>query len=89
MSKTQRELTKKNEANAIQAAFNDSDASLSVQSFVTGKVGRKITFALAATTVTDDTQVITFEEDGETLYVLTLIYTDATLNTLISVERTA
>ncbi len=89
MDKTQKSLTKKSSVNAVQAAFNDEDASISVQSFVTGKVGRKIEFAIITTNVTNDTQVITFTEDGTILYVLTLIYADASLNTLLSVERTA
>lgn len=89
MNKTQKPLTKKNFENAVQAAFNDEDASLTTQGFVTGKVGRKIEFATTTTTVPNDTQIITFKEDGVTLYELTLIYTDSTLATLISAERTA
>jgi hypothetical protein len=65
------------------------DNSLITSGFLVGKVGRKIEIARATTNVADDTQVITFIQDGATLYTLEIVYTDATLSELISAERIA
>lgn len=73
----------------LQSAFNDVDATLTVNGFLVGKVGRKVVVSLATTNVANDTQVFSFSENGTALYTLQLVFTDSSLATLISAERTA
>lgn len=73
----------------LQGAFNDVDNTHTVNGFLTSKVGRRVEIANSTTTILNDTQVITFIEDGVTLYVFTLIYTDGSQDTMMSAERTA
>lgn len=68
----------------LQGAFNEEDKSISIGSFLQSLVGRKVEIADGGAS-----EVITFSENGVTLYVLTLTYTDASKGTLISAERTA
>jgi hypothetical protein len=74
---------------ALQKAYNDVDATLGVNGFVVGKVGHKIELAISTTNVANDTETYTFSDNGTTLYVITVIYTDGGRDTLLSVERTA
>lgn len=70
--------------NALQIALNDKDASLAVSGFLAAVVGRKVELAINSAVET-----YTFKENGTTLYVITLTYTDSTRATLLSAERTA
>lgn len=82
--RTDKSLSNRDGFQTLQAAFNEEDFSISTGGFLTGKVGRKIEVGGAGAVET-----YTFLEDGDTLYVLTLTYTDATKTTLLSAERTA
>jgi hypothetical protein len=73
----------------LQSSYNDENATLSVDGFLTGKVGRKVEVSISTTTVLDDTEVYNFSENGLALYEITIIYTDATRAQMISAERTA
>jgi hypothetical protein len=75
--------------NIMRSAHVDETATLSINGYVSGKIGRKIALALATTNVADDTEVYTYSEDGTQIMVLTIIYSDATRSTMLSVERTA
>jgi hypothetical protein len=71
----------------LQSSYNDENATLSVDGFLTGKVGRKVELAISTTTVVDDTETYSFSENGIALYSLRIIYTDGTRALLISAER--
>lgn len=68
----------------LKRAFNDNSGVFGTEGWVSGKIGRKIELE-----ITDETEVYTFSEDAIVLYELTVIYTDASRETLVSVERTA
>ena len=86
---TQKPLSDRDANQTLQSSYNQVDGSLQISGFLTGRVGHKVEFATTTTSTTDDTQIITFSDNGNELYELTLIYTDATQQTLISAERTA
>ena len=88
MAESTKSLSTYDSAQVLQKSFNTEGSTLGVDGFVVGKVGRKIDRAVTTTTITDDTEVYTFTEDSNTLYVLTIIYTDGTRESLLSVERT-
>jgi len=75
--------------NTLRSAHNEVTATLGVSGFVTGKIGHKITQTVTATNTADDTLVFTYTDSGTQLMVLTVVYTDGTRETLLSVERTA
>jgi hypothetical protein len=56
---------------------------------VSAKVGRRIELALSTTNVLNDTEIYTYLEDGQQVMILEVVYTDASRETLVSVERTA
>lgn len=89
MSNTTKTLSERDYQQTLRHAYNDVDGSITSAGFLVGKVGRKITFTTSTTTVLNDTQEISFLENGITLYTLKLIYTDSSYATLISGERIA
>ena len=72
-----------------QYEFNDVDATKTVNGFLVGKVGRKIVMTVGTDTIPNDKEIYTFSEDGITLYVYDVIYTDGTRTVFKSAERTA
>lgn len=89
MSKTTKLLSDRDHGQVLQAAAVIEDDTIMVNGFLVGKVGRKVVQTISTTSISGDTAVYTFSENGLSLYSLTLIFTDATQNTLISAERTA
>lgn len=89
MSNITKTLTDRDANQTLQSAYNDVNATLSVDGFLTGKVGNKVTLAISTTTIANDTETYTFLDNGTSLYVYKLIYTDGTRGTLLSAERTA
>ena len=73
----------------LQHSYNDADASMTVNGFVVGKVGHRVTLTLATTTLANDTEVYNFFDGTDPLYEITIIYTDGSRDLLLSVERTA
>jgi hypothetical protein len=71
--------------NIAREIYNNTDKSITTSSFISAKVGNKITLA-QPNTVTD---IYSFFEGVTLLYSLTIIYTDPTKAVLVSVERTA
>ncbi len=71
----------------LRHAFNEVDATISVNSFLVGKVGHKIELALSTTTITDDTETFTYKDGSNTLYAIKIIYTDGNRDTMLSAER--
>lgn len=88
MANTKKKATKLDYEQAIQGVYNDENATLSVDGFLTGKVGRKVELTISTTTILDDTEIYNFSEDGIALYELTIIYTDGSRTQMISAERT-
>ncbi len=84
MANSAKGLTRLDYEGAIKASYNDEDATLSVNGFLTGLVGRKVTVTSGATTDT-----YTFSENAVTLYVILVTYVDASKTVLLSAERTA
>jgi hypothetical protein len=75
--------------NVMRDVHVTESSSLTINGFVTGKVGRKIELAITTTNVANDTEVYTYKEDGSTVMVLTVVYTNGNRDVLLSVERTA
>lgn len=89
MSVTNKQPTGLDQAEAIRGAYNEVNASLSVDGFLTAEVGRKVDLTISTTTISGDTETYSFSESGTLLYTIKVIYTDGTRATMISAERTA
>lgn len=83
-------LTQKDADQATRAAYNDVNATVGVDGFLTGAVGRQIIQTITTTTDPNDTLVFDFYEQlgAIHLYQFTLVFTDNTYATLISATRT-
>ena len=84
---TSKALSDRDANQTLQAAYNDVNATFAVDGFLTGKVGRKVVQAISTTSVSNDTSIYSFSENGTSLYSIRLIYTDSSQATLISAER--
>lgn len=73
----------------VQKVYNTEGGTLGVDSWLVGKVGRKIVQTISTTTVANDTLVFAFSEDGNAMFELTVVYTDGNRDTFLSAERTA
>lgn len=89
MADTTKQFTELDQQQVLKKSYNKETATLGVDGFIAGKVGRKIVRSVETTTVLNDTEVFAFSEDGQDLYTLKVVYSDASLETLVSVERTA
>ena len=87
MSITQKPLSHLDYEQTMQSSYNDVNATLSVDGFLTGKIGRKVELAISTTTIVDDTEIYSFSESGTALYSLRIIYTDGSRALMISAER--
>jgi hypothetical protein len=87
MSNTKKELSNFDHQQTLRASFNDVDNSITTGSYLTGKVGRKVTQTISTTTVANDTLTFSYTESAVLLYQIQVIYTDATYATMISAER--
>lgn len=76
-------------AQTLKESYNQVNATLSVDGFLTGLVGRRVDLAISTTTITNDTETYTFSELGVTLYVYMVVYTDGTRATMLYALRTA
>ena len=84
-----KKASKLSNENVLRSAHVDETASLSINGYVSAKVGRRIELSLTTTNVLNDTEVYTYLEDGVQIMVLEVVYTDTSRETLVSVERTA
>lgn len=91
MAETSKRISELDQNQVLRGSFNREDFSLTVNGFLLGKVGRRVTLTIAQTTVPDDTEIFNFSEDsGATaLYEYTIVYTDDTRETMVYAERTA
>lgn len=84
---------------ALRKAYNVEDSTLSVNGFIVGKIGHKVTVTITTTNVADDTEKFTFTDQSPdptlnnptgapiTLYVIDVVYTDGGRTTFLSAER--
>jgi hypothetical protein len=86
---TQKAPSDQDQTQIFQNSYNTEDASITVNGFLAGKVGRKVTVAISTTSVSNDTETYTFLESGVTLFVYFVIYTDGSRSQMLSAERTA
>lgn len=77
------------EENVLRAVHNEFNNTLAVDGFLVGLVGRRVDQAFSTTTLANDTATFTFSENGITLYVIRVVYTDGTRNDILHAERTA
>lgn len=89
MSDSLKQMSERDAQQVQKFIFNEEDKSIATNGFLVGKIGRKITQAISQTTVPGDTATLTFLENGVTLYVYEVIYTDASQSVLLSAERIA
>ena len=89
MSNTTKSLSERDGSQTLQASFNDVDATLTVNGFLVGKIGRRVDIATTTTNTSGDSQTFAFSENGNALYTFLLVYTDSTQNTLLYATRTA
>jgi len=93
MPNTTKPGTKLDYEQAIQGAYNDVNSTLGVDGFLTGKIGRKVELGISSETITgvitgvDNVETYSFSENGTTLYILKIIYTDTTRSQMVSAER--
>ena len=84
---TTKPLSEKDYSQTLQGAYNDVDKTLSVNGFIVGKVGHKITQTITTTTVANDTEVFAFYDGATMLYEIEVVYTDGTRSLMLSAER--
>jgi hypothetical protein len=89
MSETGKTLSERDYQQTLRKAYNDVDATLSVNGFLVGKVGHKVTLTIQTTTIASDTELFSFYDNATLLYQLKLIYTDGARSVLLSAERVA
>ena len=85
MSITTKPPTKLDYEQALQGSYNDVNSTLSVDGFLTGKVGHKV----VRTTPSGSVEVYSFYDNSTLLYEITITYTSSTKEEISVVERTA
>lgn len=87
MANTTKSLSDRDYEQAVQSVYNSVDATLSVNGFLVGKVGHKITQTITTTTIANDTEIFGFYDGATALYEVKVIYTDGTRSLMLSAER--
>lgn len=87
MSHTQKQMSEKDDSQTLKASYNEVDASLTINTFLVGVVGRKIDKSIVTTTIVNDSEIYAFSENGSALYSLKVVYTDGTRADFLSAER--
>lgn len=84
---------------ALRRAYNVEDKTISVNGFIVGKIGHKVTVTITTTNVANDTERFTFTDQSPlptqenptaapiTLYVIDIVYTTGGRDTFLSAER--
>ncbi len=89
MSITDKPMSPRDAEQATRASYNDVNATIGVDGFLVGKVGRKVTQTISTTTIANDTATFNFLEGATLLYSIRLIFTDGGRTELLSAERIA
>jgi hypothetical protein len=87
MANTTKPLSTRDGSQTLQASFNEVNSSITTDSFLVGKVGRKVTQTILTTSIANDTTDLEFSESGVALYTIRVIYTNGTRDVLLSAER--
>lgn len=82
-------MSQKDADQVLRQANNDVNATLAVDGFLVGAVGRRVDQTISTTTVSGDTSTFVFSENGTNLYTIKVVYTDGTQTTLLYAVRTA
>lgn len=87
---TDKHMTKKDDEQTLRYSYNDVNATMGVDGFIVGHVGRRVTQTISTTNVSDDTATFDFFQNStELLYTIRVIYTDGTRADLLEAERIA
>ena len=70
MSQSSKTMTERDASQVQRFAFNDVNKTLSVDGFVVGKIGHKITRSIVTTNVANDSEQFSFYDSGTLLYTL-------------------
>lgn len=89
MPKTSKPLSRLDGNQTLQGSFNDVTSTLSVDGFLALKVGHRIDRSLNTTNLLNDTEVYEYFDGAVKLLEISIVYTDDSLETILSVERTA
>jgi hypothetical protein len=89
MAETKKPMSDKDYTQVIKSVFNDTDKSLTMNGFLVGRVGHKVTLTLSTTNFANDTETYSFYDNGTLLYSIRIIYTDSTRNIMSEAERIA
>jgi len=81
---TSKPITDMSSENTLRGAFNDSDQSLTTSTFVTAKVGHKITRTVISAVIDD----YSYLDGAVLLYTLRITYSNPAHDDVDSVERT-
>ena len=84
MADTTKLLSERDANQVLQHVHNNVNATLSVDGFVVGKVGRKVVRSVVSPTVDD----YEFYDSATLLYTLRVTYSDASHTDVNQVERT-
>lgn len=84
MANTTKKLSDRDAAQTHKLSFNDVNATMGVDGFIVGLVGRKIT-----RTDNGASEDYSFYEGASLLYTIRITYTDNTKSNLLEVERIA
>lgn len=76
-------------AQTLKESYNQVNATLSVDGFLTGLVGRRVDLAISTVNVANDTETYIFSELSVPLYTYQVTYTDGTRTTMLFAERIA
>lgn len=85
MSDTSKRMSDRDYQQTLKMSYNDINATLGVDGFIVGQVGRKITRTDHSPTEED----YSFYDSATLLYTLRITYTDSSRGTLVQVERIA
>lgn len=89
MSGTTKKASNLSAENVLRSAHVQETGTISINGFVSAKVGHRITLALTTTSVANDTELYTYFDLTTQIMQLRVVYTDGSRGTLLSVERTA
>lgn len=89
MGATLKPQSQQDESNAIRGAYNEVDKTISVNGFLVGRIGHKVTMTISTTSISNDTETYAFTDNGTALYSIRVIYTTGTRDVMISAERIA
>ncbi len=84
MSNTTKPFSEYDQTQILQKAYNPTEGTLAVGSFVAGKVGHKITRSIISATVDD----FSYYDGATLLYTLRVTYNNASHDEVDQVERT-